>query len=83
MVQREILFTQKQKFGANMFKTILKKIMNGENNISDPFKIKEEDSRPCPACAEELDRMDRCLQCGCDITYVNQLCYEVDREEQL
>ena len=66
-----------------MFNSILKKIMNGENNISDPFKIMEEDSRPCPACAEELDRMDRCLQCGADLTYYNSLCFEIDRSEEL
>ncbi len=66
-----------------MFNSILKKIMNGENKNIDSFKIIEENSRPCPACSEELDRMDRCLECGADITYFNHLCYEVDREEQL
>lgn len=42
-------------------------------------------SRPCPACGEELERMDRCLNDNCkvDLTYYNGICYSIDEAESL
>ena len=64
-----------------MFKYFLQRIMNGEHSNSQ--NPKKEISRPCPSCSEELERMDRCLNCNCNLTYYNGLCYEVDQEESL
>lgn len=47
-----------------------------ENDFSKESEdSKEKNSRPCPACGEELDDFTTCKECNAKLIYHNGICY--------